>query len=51
MLETEKKDAQCDTDWNLLTVDVEITKTLKESRGGKKNKKEIKEERMKERWE
>jgi len=39
MLETEKKEAQCDTDWNLLTVNVEITKTRKERRGRRKRKK------------
>jgi hypothetical protein len=40
-----KKDAQCDTDWNLSTVNVKITKTWKERRGGRERKKEIKEER------
>ena len=46
-----KKDAQCDTDWNLLTVNVEITKTRKERRSGRKRKKEIKKEKRKEEWE
>jgi len=45
MLETgEKKDAQYDTDWNLLTVNVEITKTRKERRSGRKRKKGRKED-------
>jgi hypothetical protein len=43
MLEKEKKDAQCDTDWNLLTVNVEMTKTRKERRDGRKRKKRNKE--------
>lgn len=46
-----KKDTQCDTDWNLLTVNVEISKTRKESRSGRKRKKEIKKKRKMEGWE